>query len=89
MLAGWQHWSKHNFDQHKDAFDEHFKSSGKSEKQRASVRQTFTRALFSSLPDEDQAYHNQAAIDEHDAAQLAFKEKRAAPPPEGPEDRQL
>ena len=47
-----------------------------------------SRAL-SSAASEDQAYHNQAAIDEHDAAQLAFKEKRAAPPPESPEDRQL
>jgi hypothetical protein len=46
MLSGWQHWSKHNFDQHKDEFKEHFKLSGKTEKHHASDRQTFICDLF-------------------------------------------
>jgi hypothetical protein len=89
LLSGWQHWSKGHFDQHKHEFEEHFKSSGKSEKHRASDRQTFIRDLFKALPEEIQAYHNQAASQEHAATQQAFKEKKAAPPSEDPSDRQL
>jgi hypothetical protein len=89
LLAGWQHWSKLNFEQHKEDFDEFFKTSGKSEKQRASARQAFIRDLFNRLPDEEQAYHNQAAIDDHAAAQATLKEKQAAPPSDDPKERQM
>jgi hypothetical protein len=89
QLAGWQRWSKLNFEHHKHEFDEYFKVSGKGEKQRANARQTFIRDLFNQLPDEEQASHNQAAIDEHAAAQDALKEKKAAPPSDDPKERQL
>jgi hypothetical protein len=89
MLSSWQHWSKHNFDRHKDEFKEHFKLSGKTEKHRASDHQTFIHDLFKKLPDEVQVYHNQAASKEHATAQEAFKEKRAAPPSEDLKDHQL
>jgi hypothetical protein len=88
LLAGWQRWSKDNFEQHREEFEEYFKASGKTEKQRASTRQEFIRDLFSRLSDEEQSRHTQAAIDEHRAAQKALKEKRGEPPSEDPRDRQ-
>ena len=89
LLAGWQHWSKKNFEQHKEAFQEQFDASGKPGKERASARQEFIRGLFGGLPIEEQEMHNQAAVDEQAAAQKDFKERLAAPPSQDPRDRQM
>ena len=88
LLSGWQHWSKHNFKRYKDQFEEHFKASGKSEKEWASVQQSYIRDLFNRLLEDEQAEQNQAAIDEHTATQKALKEKKDVGPSEDPEDRQ-
>jgi hypothetical protein len=89
LLAGWQHWSKANFDQHKEVFNAEFKESGADERQRATARQTYKHNLFNSLPHEEQDFHNQVALSEHAAAREAFEKGKNMPPSDDPDDRQL
>jgi hypothetical protein len=88
LLAGWQHWSKAHFEDHKADFETDFKTSGAPENQRATARQAFIRNLFKALPVDVQQRHEESAIEEHAAAVKAFKERRAAPPSKSPQDRQ-
>lgn len=89
LLAGWQHWSKSHFDQHKVAFETQFKESGADKKYLVTAHQAYIRDYFHCLPEDVRQLHNQAASAKHAAALQALEEKKTSPPSDSQIDCQM
>lgn len=76
LRAGWELWGAANFPSMKRACNAAFVDSGKPERERAAFRNTYKKAEFLKLGDEEQIQWNEDALKAHTKAKQEWKDTK-------------